>query len=47
MSAWISLFYLYDPWFFHVLRMSLIIGGIALLYLGNHQPTKTVLHYWL
>ena len=40
MSAWISLFYLYDPWFFHVLRMSLIIGGIALLYLGYHWFSK-------
>ena len=40
MSAWISLFYLYDPWFFHVLRMSLIIGGIALLYLGYRWFSK-------
>lgn len=34
MSAIFNLFYLYDPWFFHVVRMGLLAGFVALLWLG-------------
>ncbi|OOF83854.1 hypothetical protein BKG92_01600 [Rodentibacter ratti] len=29
MTALFNLFYIYDPWFFHVVRMSVVVGGIA------------------
>ncbi|CAM2882366.1 hypothetical protein P9J82_06995 [Glaesserella parasuis] len=33
MSAFINLFYIYDPWLFHFFRMAFFCGGIAMLYL--------------
>lgn len=41
MSALISLFYLYDPWLLHFIRMGLIAGGVALLYLGYKWLKQT------
>ncbi|OOF48195.1 hypothetical protein [Rodentibacter trehalosifermentans] len=29
MTALFNLFYLYDPWFFHVVRMSVVVGAVA------------------
>lgn len=43
MSAILNLFYLYDPWLFHFLRMAFLAGGISLLmliYKGYKQPLK-------
>lgn len=34
MTALINLFYLYDPWFFHILRMSWIAGLLTLVFLA-------------
>lgn len=34
MSALLNLFYLYDPWFFHVLRMAFVVGLLACLFLA-------------
>ncbi|QIW15656.1 hypothetical protein A4G20_04580 [Pasteurellaceae bacterium RH1A] len=34
MSALFNLFYIYDPWFFHVLRMAFVVGLLALAILG-------------
>ncbi|WP_101775131.1 hypothetical protein [Pasteurella oralis] len=34
MSTLFSLFYLYDPWLFHFLRMAFCVGGIALVWLA-------------
>lgn len=42
MSALINLFYLYDPWFFHVIRMSLLIGFLSLLWLGYKRYKKEI-----
>ncbi|ABR74694.1 hypothetical protein CBG46_09460 [Actinobacillus succinogenes] len=42
MSALINLFYLYDPWLFHVLRMSLFIGFLSLLWLGYKWYRKEI-----
>lgn len=33
MTALFNLFYIYDPWFFHVIRMSVIVGGGAFVVL--------------
>ncbi|THA08660.1 hypothetical protein [Rodentibacter pneumotropicus] len=33
MTALFNLFYIYDPWFFHVMRMSVIVGGGAFVVL--------------
>lgn len=33
MTALVNLFYLYDPWFFHFLRMAFVVGGGACGYL--------------
>lgn len=33
MSALINLFYLYDPWFFHFLRMAFVVGIASCVYL--------------
>ncbi|WP_233141062.1 hypothetical protein [Aggregatibacter actinomycetemcomitans] len=40
MTALFNLFYLYDPWFFHFLRMSLIAGLIALAVLAYRLVKK-------
>lgn len=32
MSTLFSFFYIYDPWFFHFLRMSFVIGAVAAIY---------------
>ncbi|WP_133543541.1 hypothetical protein [Mesocricetibacter intestinalis] len=40
MSALLNLFYLYDPWLFHFLRMSFVAGGIALCWLGYRLYAK-------
>lgn len=45
MSALVSLFYLYDPWFFHILRMSLLVGVLAVLYLGYQWYNKLKIHF--
>lgn len=42
MSALINLFYLYDPWLFHVVRMSLLIGFLSLLWLGYKWYKKEI-----
>ncbi|MDU8925344.1 hypothetical protein RYD26_10570 [Pasteurellaceae bacterium LIM206] len=34
MTALLNLFYLYDPWFFHVIRMAFVAGGLASVYLA-------------
>lgn len=34
MSALFNLFYIYDPWFFHVLRMAFLCGVLAVVYLA-------------
>lgn len=36
MSAVFNLFYLYDPWLFHFLRMAFLVGAVALLVLAYH-----------
>ena len=41
MSALVSLFYLYDPWFLHFIRMGLITGSIALLFLSYKWWNKS------
>ena len=41
MSALVSLFYLYDPWFLHFIRMELITGSIALLFLSYKRWNKS------
>ncbi|ASU14847.1 hypothetical protein MOJ68_07275 [Actinobacillus pleuropneumoniae] len=41
MTALINLFYIYDPWFFHIVRMSLLTGFLALLWLGYKWYNKT------
>ena len=41
MSALVSLFYLYDPWFLHFIRMGLITGFIALLFLAYKWWNKS------
>ncbi|PVX40460.1 hypothetical protein C8D76_10327 [Pasteurella langaaensis DSM 22999] len=41
MSALVSLFYLYDPWFFHILRMSLLVGFLAVLWFGYQWYKKS------
>ncbi|TGZ98253.1 hypothetical protein [Rodentibacter pneumotropicus] len=33
MTALFNLFYIYDPWFFHVMRMSVIVGMVAFVVL--------------
>ena len=40
MSALVNLFYLYDPWFFHILRMSMLIGVLTLLWFGYQWYQK-------
>ncbi len=40
MSALVNLFYLYDPWFFHVIRMSLLFGVFAMLWFGYKWYNK-------
>ncbi|WP_293730613.1 hypothetical protein [uncultured Actinobacillus sp.] len=40
MSAFVNLFYLYDPWFFHVVRMSMLIGVFSVLLLGYQWYKK-------
>ena len=40
MSALVNLFYLYDPWFFHVIRMSLLFGVLAMLWFGYKWYNK-------
>lgn len=34
MTALFNLFYLYDPWFFHIVRMSMVTGIVAFAYLA-------------
>lgn len=34
MSALFNLFYIYDPWFFHFLRMAFVVGLLACVYLA-------------
>lgn len=43
MSALVNLFYLYDPWFFHVIRMSMVTGILICLFLMYrlHQKKLT------
>ena len=41
MSALVSLFYLYDPWFLHFIRMGLITGSIVLLFLAYKWWNKS------
>lgn len=33
MSALVNLFYIYDPWFFHFIRMAFVVGVLACGYL--------------
>ncbi|SEV80002.1 Membrane protein [[Haemophilus] ducreyi] len=33
-SAVINLFYIYDPWIMHVIRMAFIVGGVSVLFLA-------------
>ena len=40
MTALFNLFYLYDPWFFHFLRMSFVIGLVALALLAYRVIKK-------
>lgn len=40
MSAIFNLFYIYDPWLFHFLRMAFVSGIIALLFLGYQLYQK-------
>ncbi len=40
MTALFNLFYLYDPWFFHFLRMSFVIGLVALALLAYRVMKK-------
>ena len=40
MTALFNLFYLYDPWFFHFLRMSFVIGLVALTLLAYRVIKK-------
>ncbi|MGQ0286143.1 hypothetical protein ACT2CV_02910 [Pasteurellaceae bacterium 22721_9_1] len=42
MSSLISLFYLYDPWLWHIVRMSLVAGIFATLLLGYKWYKKTL-----
>ena len=34
MSALFNLFYIYDPWFFHFVRMAFVAGILAFIYLS-------------
>lgn len=40
MTALFNLFYLYDPWFFHVVRMSVVVGMVALAVLAYRYVKK-------
>ena len=40
MTALFNLFYLYDPWLFHVVRMSWIVGLVAFLFLAYRYVKK-------
>lgn len=40
MSALFNLFYIYDPWFFHFLRMAFVTGIIVLVYLSYQMYKK-------
>ncbi|MDH2927166.1 hypothetical protein [Lonepinella koalarum] len=42
MSALFNLFYLYDPWTFHFIRMSLVAGVIAVLWLAYKWYKKQI-----
>ena len=41
MSALFNLFYIYDPWFFHVVRMSVVAGLAAFTVLAYRYWKKT------
>ncbi|MCI7352988.1 MAG: hypothetical protein SOW21_05160 [[Actinobacillus] rossii] len=40
MSALVNLFYLYDPWFFHIVRMGMLIGIFTVLWFGYQWYKK-------
>lgn len=42
MSAFFNLFYIYDPWAFHFLRMSFVVGVIALFFLAYKWYKKEI-----
>lgn len=42
MSALFNLFYIYDPWAFHFLRMSFVVGVIALIFLAYKWYKKEI-----
>lgn len=42
MSALFNLFYIYDPWAFHFLRMSFVAGAISLLFLAYKWYKKEI-----
>ncbi|WP_443091452.1 hypothetical protein ACTUM7_02305 [Basfia succiniciproducens] len=47
MSALINLFYIYDPWLFHIVRMSLVSGLFALLWFGYKWYKKELKRFVL
>ena len=42
MSALFNLFYIYDPWFFHVVRMSVLAGLAAFTVLAYRYWKKNI-----
>lgn len=46
MTALFNLFYLYDPWLFHVVRMSFVAGLAALVVLAyQYLKAETTRYY--